>query len=261
MNASRLTDYKAVREEIVKIVQAQRRWTSVDGEPSAEPMEVDSLGKAKSGKGKPGKSKNKGDGKSLVKGKTKDKATHQTSRKTEDENETRTCHYCHKAGHLAAACKKKARDEAKGKKTTAAITGAEASSSSAPPPAVASVTAARSYSPTQLAAAAAVLAQQALESRRSSAGQPVFEVSALTEARYDWPDTDEEIIICPLLPPVGIDMVQQNPGEMWALYDSGSGLTTCPADASRISSSRSALTRARWRQLLETPSVRLGDGR
>ena len=45
LNTSRLPDYKSVREEVVKIVQAQKRWTTIDGEPTAEPMEVDALGK------------------------------------------------------------------------------------------------------------------------------------------------------------------------------------------------------------------------
>ena len=31
LNASRLPDYKSVREEVVKIVQAQKRWTAIDG--------------------------------------------------------------------------------------------------------------------------------------------------------------------------------------------------------------------------------------
>ena len=48
MNASRLPDYQSVREEVVKIVQAQKRWTAIDGEPTAEPMEVDALDKGKS---------------------------------------------------------------------------------------------------------------------------------------------------------------------------------------------------------------------
>ena len=68
LNASRLPDYRSVREEVVKIVQAQKRWTTIDGEPTAEPMEVDALGKGKN------KSKGKGKEKGLVKGKDKTRA-------------------------------------------------------------------------------------------------------------------------------------------------------------------------------------------
>ena len=93
----------------MKIVQAQRRWTTVDGEPTAEPMEVDALGKGKSGK-KGGKGKDKGSkGKDKCgdKGKGKSKEKGGQHGKGEEVNETRTCHYCQKTGHLAAACKKK----------------------------------------------------------------------------------------------------------------------------------------------------------
>ena len=69
LNASRLPDYKSVREEVVKIVQAQKRWTTIDGEPTTEPMEVDALGKGKS-KGKH-KGKDKGKNKSRTRALTR----------------------------------------------------------------------------------------------------------------------------------------------------------------------------------------------
>ena len=56
-------------------MQAQKRWTTIDGEPTAEPMEVDALGKGKSkGKDK-GKSKSKDKGTYKGKGKSKEKST------------------------------------------------------------------------------------------------------------------------------------------------------------------------------------------
>ena len=187
LNASCLPKYPSVRGEIVKIVQAQRRWTTVDGEPSAEPMEVDALGKGKSkgkSKGKEKGSKGKDKGGDKGKGKSKDK----NNPRADEAKEIRTCHYCQKTGHFAAACRKKARDEGKAdKKTAASIT--PGTSSTQPPPGT--TIEAITYSPDNLAAAAA---QQALEARRSSAGRPVFEISAVTEPRYDWPDTDDELI-------------------------------------------------------------------
>ena len=95
---------------------------------------------------------------------------------------------------------------------------------------------AAAYSRSDLAAAAAQLAQQALEARRSSAGRPVFEIYSVTEGaptpRYDSPDADDEMTICALtLPDVAaIGPPSGDLEEVWALYDSGSGLTTCPAD-------------------------------
>ena len=238
LNASRLPDCVAVRGEIVKIVQAQRRWTSIDGDPTAEPMEVDALGK---GKGKT-KSKGKPDDKGSWKGKSKDggdkgkgKGGGKTSTRMDDK-ETRTCHYCQKTGHLAAACRKKARDEARDGKKVAAITPGSASPPALPGTTVGSLTYAQ-----DVANATAHLAQQALEARRSTAGRPVFEIAALTPGtpprtsspRYDWPDTDDELTIFALTPKEQVDSVNSPPGddeEIWALYDSGSGLTTCPAD-------------------------------
>ncbi len=56
----------------MKIAQAQKRWTSVEVEPSSEPMEVDALQKG-SGKGKGESDKSNGKGKSGDKGKGKSK--------------------------------------------------------------------------------------------------------------------------------------------------------------------------------------------
>jgi hypothetical protein len=240
LNASRLPDYPAVRSEIVKIVQAQRRWTTIDGEPTAEPMEVDALGKGKN------KSKGKGKEKGLVKGKDKngDKGKGKAGKansKPDESKETRTCHYRGKTGHLAAACRKKARDEGKDGKRVASLTPGAGPTEQTPALHAASLTAASStenatYTRSDLAAAAAQLAQLALEARRSSAGRPVFEIYSVTERaqtpRYDWPDTDDELTICALTPPdvAAIGPPSGDLEEVWALYDSGSGLTTCPAD-------------------------------
>ena len=79
-------------------------------------MEVDALGKGKNrGKEKGGKDKGEVKGKFESKDKSHPKA--------DEAMETRTCYYCQQAGHLAATCRKKARDEGKtDKRTTAAIT-------------------------------------------------------------------------------------------------------------------------------------------
>ncbi len=60
----------------------------------------------------------------------------------------------------------------------------------------------------------------------------MFEISAVTEpVRYDWPDTDDELSICPLLSATAVDAVRSDAEELSALYDSGSDLSTCPADS------------------------------
>ncbi len=154
--------------------------------------------------------------------------------RADEHKETRACHYCRKMGHLAAACKKKARDEGKGQKTAAAITQGTASALSTSKPSTSTTAAAISqHSPQDLAAAIAVLVQQALENRRSSVGKPVFDVSAVTSteaARCEWPDTDDEVSVCPLLQVTAASPASSGE-ELWALYDSVSGLTMCPADS------------------------------
>ena len=224
LNASRLPDYKSVREEVVKIVQAQKRWTTIDGEPTTEPMEVDALGKGK-GKGK-NKSKDKGKNKSkdkgAYKGKHMEKGTHGMS---DEQRETRTCHYCHKPGHLAAACKKKAKDEGRDKRPTAALTDSAGSSSM--PPTSTTINSLGLYSSGDFAAAAAILAQQALDHRRADHPMNIYSVCG-PEGPEDapWPDTDDQRWACPLLLVNAIPGA--DPSDIWALYDSGSGLTTCP---------------------------------
>ena len=142
-----------------------------------------------------------------------------------DEQETRTCHYCHKPGHLAVNCWKKAKDEGSDKRPTAALT--DASGSSSMPPTATTINSVGPYSSGDFAAAAAFLAQQALDHRRADHPMNIYSVCG-PEGPDDtpWPDTDDERWVCPLLLVNAIPGA--DPSDVWALYDSGSGLTTCP---------------------------------
>ena len=91
LNASRLPEYKAVREEVTKIAHAQRQWTA-----DAVPMEVDSVGAKAGVKGRPkggGKDNPKGDpkGDGGKKGGKKGQPAHDG---TGDQEESRICYYC-----------------------------------------------------------------------------------------------------------------------------------------------------------------------
>lgn len=144
---------------------------------------------------------------------------------------TRTCHYCKKSGHLQAACKKKRGAKPELGSPTAALTATSKPATEPAPTAKASVGALRAQSP-DYADAAAMVAQQTLAGRRAKVP---LDVSALTLSDvpvatcYDWPDTDDEQCVCPLLEDGCVASLHSSQ-DVWALCDTGSSLITCPAD-------------------------------
>ena len=241
LNAGRLLKYDDIRAEVVRIAQAQRTWTPSSPQPGqpnqgSAPMEVDAIKGKKGGKGKKGDAKGK-------KGEAKGKGTWNSDGKGK-KAETRECRYCHKVGHLEIDCRKKQRDEKKEGKRVAAIgdtfvaqpLGAQpgglqdtqfvAPSSSSL--STASTVGCRALLP-DYAGGAALLAQQALQVRQQQSRQSIS-LCALVDVPA-WPDTDDEIGICMLGPASPVAGCTAD--EVWALWDSGSGLTTCPVGFSQ----------------------------
>ena len=191
-------------------------------------MEVDAI-KGKGKDGQQGKKGKKGKGEK-AKGKGKKDPGH----------ETRVCRYCDKPGHLIADCRKRIADEKREKKVASVQPdgGQQAQPSTAsiasqdtvyvPPGPLASSASSsskgvRAVLPSDLAAGAALLAQQALSARHQESRASLSLCALLPEE--PWPDTDDEITICMVGPQCPREREDE---DIWALWDSGSGLTTCP---------------------------------
>ncbi|CAK0848466.1 unnamed protein product [Prorocentrum cordatum] len=240
LNASLLVTCDDLKMELKTISSSQRRWAAADsGGDGVVPTQVDATGEGKGkngkGKGKDGKGK-KGDSK----GKKGDSKRKKGDSKGKDR-ETRSCHYCGKAGHLAADCRKKKADEKKGRKValltdatqvrpsastaTTALKGGSTDSQSSLAPAI------------DVSHVAAVLAHMQLQQQRSPPStsatvhianiQVAGDADIPTLAEYYWQvDVMCATTQCDALPVAVGDSVEFD----WALFDTGSGLTTCPQE-------------------------------
>ena len=163
--------------------------------------------------------------------------------------------YCHKKGHLVAECKKKARGEkTEGRRIAALAEQPGALQDTRPlnysasvasdattllqgfpgaPGAPGAPAGVRAVLPEDLASGAALLAQQALFLQRarqlqSAGGGQLISLCAMVPVPEEpWPDTDEEIGIY-AIGAASIGASARLGDTVWALWDSGSGLTTCP---------------------------------
>ncbi|CAK0888842.1 unnamed protein product, partial [Prorocentrum cordatum] len=233
LNVSRLVTYDDLKTELKTICSSRRRWAAVgSGGDGVVPMQVGATGK---GKGKDGKGKGK-DGK----GKKGDSKGKKGDPKGKDR-ETRSCHYCGKAGHLAADCRRKKAGEKKGRKF-ALLTDATQVQPSASTASTAlkggSTGSHSSLAPTiDVSHAAAVPAQTQLQQQRSppSTSATVHIANIQVAGDADIPTPEEyywqvgmmyATTQCDALPVTVGDSVQFD----WALCDTSSGLTTCPQE-------------------------------
>ncbi|CAK0867256.1 unnamed protein product [Prorocentrum cordatum] len=242
LNASRLGIYEELEQELKTICAAQRRRAATGaGGDGVVPMQVDAIGRGKggrrgNGKGKDSKGKSKGDSMGK-KGDAKDKG-----------RETRNCHYCGKAGHLAADYREKKADEKRVREVASLAESPKGQSSAAT--AASALQGNGAGSQASLAPAvdvsrvAAVLAQMQLQQQRglACASSTVHIANINMAGRADIPTLEEyhwqvgmlyDRTQCDALPVAVGDAVEFD----WALFDAGSGLITCPqefADATEM---------------------------
>lgn len=107
-NASRLTSYNTLRDELIEMARTNRVLQSMP-----TPMDIGAVPNAK-GKGKKGGQKGSGKGsKGTQKGDPKGKG--KSSPPKDNPNKDKVCYYCNKTGHLKVDCRKRIADEKAGK--------------------------------------------------------------------------------------------------------------------------------------------------
>jgi hypothetical protein len=109
-NSYRLTTYSAMRSELLEMARTNKVLSQMP-----VPMDIGALPNRK-GKGKGGKTGGKGKdpGKFTKGGKSKD-GKGKPSTSSENPHKDKQCRYCHKFGHIKAACRKMQNDEKNGK--------------------------------------------------------------------------------------------------------------------------------------------------